>query len=424
MVGEAQRLRHLQLKRALARETVFNRVGREARTSSEPDSVQSAAVAALGETLTVDHAFFTYYDIPNDICWIASEYSAEGLASPIGRYTLSEFEFDASLTYSHGQTVVINDAASTANTSFTIARQALRVRASISVPIFDRNMLSATLTVAMAAEPRTWSRDEVELVEAVAAQTIAAIDAIRAARREHKIAVDLQNALLPAVPEEVPGLRIAHFMQPALDEAFVGGDFYDVFALDKGCHVLVIGDVSGKGLHAAAQLALVRNSLRMAIYTYRSPGPALTHLNDVLTAHGLVDGFVTAFVALLDSESGRLTYTSCGHEPAIWQSAADGSTTTVGETGPPLAVVEGYEYDGHGICLAVGDSLLLYTDGLSEAGPNRKEMLGTHGVEMLLASEPHFTRIQDRLDDLIARAAAHSHGAFRDDVAALLLQRI
>ena len=241
--------------------------------------------------------------------------------------------------------------------------------------------------------------------------------------REHTIATRLQDALQPKVPASVPGLRVAPFTQPALDEAEIGGDFYDVFALDKELYALVVGDVSGKGLAAAAQLALVRNSLRTTLYQYRAPTEAVTILNTILTAHDLLLGFVTAFVGIYDAATGLVTFASCGHEPGLLRRAATGEVETLDATGPPLGIAVNADYEEGSVVLSEGDTLLLYTDGLSEAGPSRRELLGTEGLTDLMMAQPLEQDVQASAQDIVASVSAYADGEFRDDVCLLLLRR-
>ncbi|MBV9848354.1 MAG: SpoIIE family protein phosphatase, partial [Armatimonadetes bacterium] len=197
----------------------------------------------------------------------------------------------------------------------------------------------------------------------------------QASERERAIAQQLQEALQPEVPGRVPGLTLGRYTRPALDEAQVGGDFFDVFALDKDLYALVIGDVSGKGLAAAQQLALIRNSLRTTLYLRRAPAPAVSAVNAIVTAHELLAGFVTCWVGVYEAGTGRVAYCACGHEPALVRRAG-GWVEALETTGPPLGLAEGAEYGEGAVTLSPGDALLLYTDGLSEAGPSRRELLG------------------------------------------------
>ena len=128
-----------------------------------------------------------------------------------------------------------------------------------------------------------------------------ALEAERAelAERERKIASQLQEALTPRIPDHVPGLRLAKYYEAALDEAGVGGDFYDVFPIEKGCTVLAVGDLSGKGLVAAAQVSTVRNMLRAFLYSKPTLSEAVTDLNRVLALNGLLTGFATSLGGVL-----------------------------------------------------------------------------------------------------------------------------
>ncbi len=244
----------------------------------------------------------------------------------------------------------------------------------------------------------------------------------RLAERERNIATQLQEALQPALPEHIPGLTVASFTQPALQEAQVGGDFFDIFPLDKGLYALVMGDVSGKGLAAAQQLALIRNSLRTTLYLYRNPAQAATSLNAILAVHDLLVGFVTAFVGVYDAGTGRIAYASCGHEPGLIRRVS-GVVEKTETTGPPLGVAQNAEYGELTITLFSGDSLLLYTDGISEAGPNRRELLGTEGLMQMLATVPTDTSVAAQAEALVAEVSRYAGGVFRDDVAVLMAQR-
>lgn len=246
----------------------------------------------------------------------------------------------------------------------------------------------------------------------------------RLAARERNIAAQLQDALQPPLPAFVPGLEIGSFTRPALQEAQVGGDFFDIFPLDKELYAVVISDVSGKGLAAAAQLALIRNSLRTTLYLSQRPAEAAASLNAIVTAHDLLIGFVTAFVGVYDAATGRITYASCGHEPGLIRRAADGTVAELETTGPPLGVDQNAVYSDRTITLTSGDTLLLYTDGLSEAGPTRRDLLGTAGLTRLFAALPLDASAPTQAETLVRQAGDYANGRFHDDIAVLTLRRV
>lgn len=246
----------------------------------------------------------------------------------------------------------------------------------------------------------------------------------RLAERERNIATQLQEALQPALPERIPSLTVASFTQPALQEASVGGDFFDVFPLDKELYAIVIGDVSGKGLAAAQQLALIRNSLRTTLYLYRAPAQAVAAISAIVSAHNLLVGFVTAWVGIYDAATGLLTYASCGHEPGMVKRVGTGRVELLLTTGPPLGLAENATYEEERVTLGVGDALLLYTDGISEAGKSRRDLLGTAGLTHLFAELPQGLEMQEEAELLVAQVSRYAGGSFRDDVAVLLARRV
>ena len=245
----------------------------------------------------------------------------------------------------------------------------------------------------------------------------------RLAERERNIASQLQDALQPALPASILRLAVASFTQPALQEAQIGGDFFDIFPLDKELYALVMGDVSGKGLAAAQQLALIRNSLRTTLYLYREPAQAAAALNTIVTAHDLLVGFVTAFVGVYDVPTGRITYCSCGHEPGLVKRAGTGAVESLLTTGPPLGVAENAAYEEERVMLASGDALLLYTDGISEAGLSRRDLLGTFGLTRLFGALPDGLAVLAEAEMLVTQVSDFAGGVFRDDVAVLLARR-
>jgi PAS domain S-box-containing protein len=414
--AEAERERLLAEQRARAeREALLNRVGQALRGSPDPETVLGTAVRELGQALGADRCYYAAYDQDADTATVGPDWHRGGLPSIAGQYPMSRFAVNRDPVYRAGRTQVVAD------TAGDPATQALGLRALMRVPLVSGREMTA-LTAAMTDGPRLWTPEEMSLVEAVATQTQTALEAVRVREREHTIAQQLQDALQPAVPEHVPGLSVGRFTRPALDEASVGGDFYDIFPLDKNLFAVVIGDVSGKGLAAAQQLALIRNSLRTTLYLSRAPAQAASALNTIVTSHDLLVGFVTCWVGVYDAATGQVAYCSCGHEPGIVRRAG-GAVEALETTGPPLGVAEGTEYAELSITLSSGDAMLLYTDGISECGPSRREMLGTQGLMRLLAGLEADAGAQVAADALLRDVSAFTNGVFRDDVAVLFLRR-
>lgn len=250
----------------------------------------------------------------------------------------------------------------------------------------------------------------------------------RMAERERNIARQLQAALTPEVPQRIAGMALAKYYEAALAEAGVGGDFYDVFPVDKGCTAIVVGDLSGKGLAAASQVATVRNMLRYALYRARTLAGALSGLNALLSEQGLLSGFATLFVGAYDSGAGTLTYANCGQEPALLRRASSGRIERLEPTGPVLGSFEGADFDEQTIVLEAGDALAVFTDGMTKVGQSRTQMLGIDGVSDLLAEAGSAERGEDAeaTAERLARRLiagidkASQGGVMRDDICLLV----
>ena len=250
----------------------------------------------------------------------------------------------------------------------------------------------------------------------------------RLAERERNIAHQLQAALTPSVPERLPGMALAKYYEAALDEAGVGGDFYDVFPIEKGCTALIVGDLSGKGLAAASQVATVRNMLRYALYRARTLVGALEGLNALLAEQGLLTGFATLFVGAYDSGAGTLMYVNCGQEPALVRRMGTGRVEQLVPTGPVLGSFDGAVFEERTVALGLGDALAVFTDGLTEVGSSRLEMLGVEGVADLfgqLVAEGEAQDATEMAEHLALRLvkgvdAAATGGVMRDDVCLLV----
>ena len=402
------------------REMLLSRIAQTVLETSSPEAVLAATVAGLGPMLGADRCYYVSYDLAEDTARIGPEWSRDGLSSLAGNYTMSAYSFNRDPQYQAGQTHVVRDLSALEPVSPEGVAEP-GVRSLLRVPVRQGNQMTV-LVAAMAHAPRDWQADEIALVETVASQTRVAVEAVRLQQREHNIATALQNALMPSLPEHVPGLELAAFYRPALEESSLGGDFHDVFPLDKGLFALVVGDVSGKGLAAASQVAAIRQMLRYALYLGTSHGQSLSHsvseLNRQVVAHDLLLGFVTLFVAVYDAAASHFTYVCCGQEPALLRRTLSGEVLELGPTGPVLGMDIGAAFTEETASLMPGDSLAIYTDGMSEAGRGRHDLLGVPGVAALVATAPLEAAAQ--VSHLVSGMNAHAEGNLHDDVCLLV----
>jgi PAS domain S-box-containing protein len=415
-----------ELQARAEREALLGRVGHMLLASGDPDAVQGAITAALGAALEADHCYLSLYDGITGAVTVGPDWRRPGLPSLSGVYRYSELDPDPADLYPGQAPLVLEDVRGLLGRA-AAALEALGLCAAVSVGLFERGRLVASLTAAMAREPRAWTPEEVELVQAVAARTRAAVESARLRKREHDIAERLQAALQPALPERVPGLDLAEHYRPALREANIGGDFYDVFALEKGCYALVVADLSGKGLAAAAQIATVRHMLRTLLYRHGTTvAQAVTSLNEMLEEHGLLSGFATLFVGAYDMNARTLTYVNAGQEPGLLLRAVDGTIEELGSTGPVLGGFGGAKFTEAAVSLTPGDVLALFTDGLTEAGASRNCLLGVPVVAEIFTASARERNASAR--EITARLMAGveevtTPAGIRDDVC-LLVARV
>lgn len=200
--------------------------------------------------------------------------------------------------------------------------------------------------------------------------------------RELEIAAEIQESLLPTTLPHVGGLSIAVSSKPASE---VGGDFYDFITVDDRKLTLVMGDVAGKGIPAAMLTSVTRTMLRVEAMRGEPPLNIIQQANNVLHEDlSRADSFVTVFVATIDTVEGTLDYASAGHTPALLWRSATRTAEQLRATSPPIGLY-GYQIDSpHPLRLYPGDTLVLYTDGITEAQSPGGDFFGFNRLTYIL----------------------------------------
>ena len=246
--------------------------------------------------------------------------------------------------------------------------------------------------------------------------------------RDRRIAETWQHSLLHQSPGDVfPGLSVQTFYEAALEEFLVGGDFFDAFALDARRVALVVGDVTGKGLLAAAHTAEVKYALRAFLHAYADPGAALSHLNDLLCATQSQFGIgevtlVVLSLAVVDRISGEAVIAVAGAEPPLVLRAA-GAADMVETGGRLLGVESGADYPIRTLRLESGDTLLMATDGITEARRGHT-FLGVEGLAALAGEAGVTAPLREVCETILHGARAFAGGPLRDDVCLLLARHL
>ena len=265
-------------------------------------------------------------------------------------------------------------------------------------------------------------------------KAIEQIEYVHASQREHSqleslkgdlaVAREIQQAILPLTSQIKPfvqdKLDIAASMTPAKD---VGGDFYDFFRIDDERIGFVIADVSGKGVPAAIFMAVSRTLIRATGIRGVSAAECMTYSNELLAKESVNCMFVTVFYGIYNIKTGEVTYTNAGHNPP-YLLKANGSLKSLGNSKNIAAgVMEDIPFTEETLQLEPGDTLLMYTDGVTEATDTEEKEYGEARLEALLKQSTQ-ADCQQIIDNVKADVKAFVGEAEQsDDITLLALKR-
>ncbi len=216
-------------------------------------------------------------------------------------------------------------------------------------------------------------------------EALSSRDKLVALQNELDVASKMQQSILPTQFPKGENFQLFGTMEPARN---VGGDFFDVLSLDNDHIGLAIADVSDKGVPAALFMMSSRTLLKGAAIGLDEPGRVLAEVNDLLHDDNEAEMFVTMLYATYDPRTGNLTYANGGHNtPVVFH--ADGTSTVLPLTGGiALGLVPDLKYDQSTITLARGDTMVFYTDGVTEAMNSREEEFGMQRLRSVFGTEP------------------------------------
>ncbi len=296
------------------------------------------------------------------------------------------------------------------------------------VPLSIKNDLFGALIVEEAEGGLRFRARRMEIISGIAQQAALAIQNDRLQKEmvarerletEVQLARQIQQTFIPEVLPTHPRWQLSARWRTARQ---VGGDFYDVIELPNDRLGLFIADVADKGMPAALFMALTRTLVHAAAKETSSPAEALRRVNELLVPDTKQGMFVTAVYGVLDLNTGNFTYANAGHNPPLW--ARRGSIEKLTRTGVALGASEDAHMTERAISLAVGDSLLLYTDGLTEAFNIEGDMFGEErllralGWQESASADDMLRAVETALDDFIGNAPPS------DDLTMVAVRRI
>lgn len=307
-----------------------------------------------------------------------------------------------------------------------------RIRSVMCVPLLTQDKSPmGVIQIDTQSNNEKFSQDDLEILASVGAQASIAVENAGLhqemlkqdrVRRELGFAKEVQAGFLPKSMPQIPGYEFWAFYEAA---GQVGGDYYDFVPLPNGNHAVILGDVSGKGVPAALMMAKASSDTKVALLTTsHAIDLAMGILNNSICSASLEDKFITMALCVINSKTHELTIVNAGHmSPMIMR--ADGAIDEPADetvSGLPIGVLEDYEYESVTTKLAPGETVVIFSDGISEAMNVKNETYGTERIRqklrtVRLAPEPLG---QFLLKDVRAHVAGHQQS---DDISLVVFGR-
>jgi serine phosphatase RsbU (regulator of sigma subunit)/pSer/pThr/pTyr-binding forkhead associated (FHA) protein len=294
-----------------------------------------------------------------------------------------------------------------------------KIRSVMCVPLVGRSSPRPFGVIQLDTQDRfkKFTQDDLKMLLSVAGQAAVAVEnarmyesllSRRELERDLRLANQVQKSFLPKRPPQVAGY---HFFAHYESAQEVGGDYYDFVPLPDSRCAVMIGDVAGKGVPAALLMAKVASDARFSMLTEKTLADAVSKLNEQMQEAGMLDRFVTLGACLLDSNLHQVTVVNAGHvPPMIYRKASDAFEEAMprSHAGLPLGVADGIAYESVTTTLEPGDSVLLFTDGVTEAQNKDDQDLKMTGALEALKAAPRTP--QGFVEHLIATVREFAKG--------------
>ena len=294
--------------------------------------------------------------------------------------------------------------------------RAVGMRSGLIVPMRLGRRILGALTLVSSDSARVLDQFDQQLAEQVAARAAVAIENSRLYSERSAIARTLQQSLLPERLPDIPGYELASVYMPALQSSLVGGDFYDVWSVGESW-IVIIGDVTGRGVQAAALTSLVRHTMRTASEFLTSPAQLLDRVDRTLKRRPTLS-VCTALCLRLEHD--RATLAVGGHPLPLHINGQ--RIAEIGEHGPLLGAFSDVTWRDIEISLDAGSTLVAYTDGMTDALDDEGRRFGLERLRAALSD------VRDRpaaevIDCLTGALAEFQSGVHADDTAAIAVRR-
>jgi serine phosphatase RsbU (regulator of sigma subunit)/anti-sigma regulatory factor (Ser/Thr protein kinase) len=287
------------------------------------------------------------------------------------------------------------------------------LRSSITVPLRSRDRVTGVLSFATSVSGRLFDDSDLALAVEIAGRFSVALDNAHSYESQRLVALTLQRSMLPARLPDAEGLTQESVYLPGAGDTEVGGDWFDLIPLSTGRTGVVIGDVMGRGVHAAAVMGQLRAATRAFAVLDLAPATLLHHLDGLVSALDSIQ-LVTCVYAVFDPATSTLTVANAGHLPPLL--VRDGTAERIQVDSGTLLGLGDSRFSDQEVVLEVGDSVVLYTDGLVESRGSDLDQ-GIERLRRALQDAP----AHDACDSVLRTMLGSSEDEYDDDVAILIL---
>ena len=289
-----------------------------------------------------------------------------------------------------------------------------------SVPIATAAEVLASLTILSLRPDAPVTQETIEQAEAIGGQAALAIDNARLYQQQKEFADTMQRSLLPRTLPRLRGLELGDAYQSSA-RVEVGGDVYDFVELDDGRLAAVLGDVTGHGIEAAADMAMAKFVFRSLAREHAEPGDFLQSANDVVVGEIAPGKFITMVYLLVDGATGEVAAAGAGHPPPRIVTP-DGDVRPLEVEGLVLGIEPGEEYGAVRASLEVGGAVVLYTDGVLEAR-HESELYGFERLDAIISAGRGLSA-QDLAETVLADCRDFAQNELADDCAVVVIKRL
>jgi sigma-B regulation protein RsbU (phosphoserine phosphatase) len=399
--------------------TYATRIG----AARETDAVLRLNADMARDLVGADRCSIWLIDDKNQQLWTKVAHGMPEIRIPLGQGI-------AGACITGNETIVVNDTSRDARFLKIDAKGGYETTSVLAMPLngSDGKVIGALQAL---NKPGGFSQEDVDLLGLAAAYSASALEsqwlraeaeAARLVLRELEIARTVQERLFPQDPPKLAGLDYAATCRPAKT---VGGDYYDFIGMPDEGLFFTLGDISGKGIAAAVLMASIQASIRSQVLTPpESFSELMGKFNRAVYSFSMQQKYSTLFCGMLDGATRRFRYANAGQASPMLLRAATGEIERLTRGGPPVGLLTFSMYEDGETVLQPGDTMLCYSDGISEATNEKGEMWDEETVEQILKGSKDLPA-RELIERLIAAADEFAGAAEQaDDMTVVVLKAV